>query len=87
MDKLRTVVTEPSVDAALEAIYDSIELADEALRGFQVILAKCPECGFQVSEHVWFMGFQGKGIWKTLAAYYTFTKDTVVIIRIDEIKP
>jgi hypothetical protein len=86
MEKLRTVVTEPSVDAELEAIYDSIERADEALRGFQAILAKAPQCGAKISEHVWFMGFEGKGIWKTLAVYYTFNDKYVWILRIVEIK-
>lgn len=86
MLRLRSVVTESSVDAELEAIYGSTELADEALRGFQSILARKPEKGAKLTEHVWFMGFDGKGIWKTLVAYYTFTEHSVLIMKISEIK-
>ncbi len=86
MANLRTILTEPSVDESLESIFQTPQFADEALRGFHAVLCRSPEAGTQISENVWFMAMDGRGIWKSVAAYYTFTDNEVSILKIVEVK-
>jgi len=79
---MRDVRSELSVDADLERIYGSAQLADECMRGLMTLLSKDPECGKESSKKVRLIDSQGSGIWKVLTFWYTFDDEYVTILKV-----
>jgi hypothetical protein len=84
--RLRTVVYEHTVTAELEAIFGTPQKVDEALRGFTTVLSRAPTAGTKISERVWFMPMDGRGVWTPIVAYYTFDDEEVWIMKIERAK-
>jgi hypothetical protein len=82
MIQARTVVYAHCVQARLEEIYGSPELADIALIGPSFVLARDPKSGEQLSSDVWFISLEAKGVWRGVGVFYRFDDDEVVILDI-----
>ncbi len=86
MDPARSIVTGSKIDAVLEGIFGSNELADMAMGGFWFILGKNPESGTRLSPRIWIISMDGSGVWKNLDLYYHFDDKQVVVLRVEEVK-
>ena len=77
--KLRTVVFDRPALTAIVNLYGGAELADEACRGFEFILARSPEAGIRLNGNEWMIEMEGVGVWETVTCFYTFDSDTVTV--------
>ena len=79
-DHLRTVVFDDPATSALLSLYNGSErLADEAIRGFEFILARSPESGCHIENNIWMIEMVGIGIWQSAVAFYSFDANTVTV--------
>jgi hypothetical protein len=80
--KLREIIRNHRFEDELRAIQSHVKRADELVDGVEIILARSPECGSQLEDsHVWFV----PGYTVTLAVYYTFDEDHVILLSVKEI--
>lgn len=83
MSNCRTILTEHAVQSSLEQIYGGAERADAACKGIWEILAVCPECGEKITDSVWLIATEARGIWVATSVFYTFDDEVVDILHIE----
>jgi hypothetical protein len=82
LPKLREIVRNRRFENELRALEPHVRRADELVEGVEIILARTPECGSQLGDsHVWFV----PGYTVTLAVYYTFDEDRVILLSVKRV--